>query len=131
MKKLLSVKNATIISILMLGIFLTTVFEATFEHFFHDYFPENGDGYFLVVSQRPQTGTFSNAEKYEKDIDCPFNLFLSFLEQTFFEIAFTELEVIDFTDNIHICQIHTRFFYPGYFRKSRGPPAAGQTGIWC
>lgn len=80
MKRII-LRHKSLILFSLLFTFSFILFEATTEHFFHDYFPEHADGYFTYRKLKPECAVTEKTAEYEEDQDCPFNLFLSSLEQ--------------------------------------------------
>lgn len=80
MKRII-LRHKSLILFSLLFTFSFVLFEATREHFFHDYFPEHADGYFTYLKLMPECAVTEKTAEYEEELDCPFNLFLSSLEQ--------------------------------------------------
>lgn len=80
MKRII-LQHKSLILFSLLFTFSFVLFEATSEHFFHDYFPEHADGYFTYRKLMPECALTDKTAEYEEELECPFNLFLSCLEQ--------------------------------------------------
>ncbi len=80
MKRII-LKYKSLILVALLISFNSILFEASREHFFHEYLPEHADGYFTYRKLMPECAVAGKTAEHEEDPDCPFDFFLYCLEQ--------------------------------------------------
>jgi len=122
MKKVFGKRTVGLLSLVLLSAFLLTLFEASYEHFFHDVLPEHADSYFLIRGQATKTGSFSRPVASQPDVECPFNIFLSFLEKSIFDASLPHIVLHDLSAGLVFSDAINCSFNIGHFRRSRAPP---------
>ncbi|HAE39094.1 MAG TPA: hypothetical protein DCG57_10715 [Candidatus Riflebacteria bacterium] len=81
MRILMQKHRLSFIAVCLLVAFVSTLFEASYEHFFHDILPEHANGYFSRQNSRPTTPGLQRAVFASNPEACSFNNFLSSLEK--------------------------------------------------
>ncbi|MFZ2955306.1 MAG: hypothetical protein WA705_00220 [Candidatus Ozemobacteraceae bacterium] len=124
MKWFLQKRFVVVLTLIVLGVFGTTLLETTRVHFFHDVLPENDNAFFTRFASRPYTPRLQTIVFSSPIGACPYNRLLSFLEASSHVPPVSPIWEIETQRTSRAGNSSPPVFEPVFSHQARAPPLA-------